>query len=108
AGMHHFMGKKPDTFRRAVLDDKHGRALEAAVKKVRAAGYEVFGATRKTVPRGFPADHPRAELLKHDGLWSAFVPASPQPLSSAAFVDSCAGHCKALTPLNTWLTDAVR
>src|SRR5215831_16734386 len=107
AGMHHFMGTHPDAFRRAVLDDKQGRALAAAVKKVRGAGYEVFGATRKTVPRGLPADHPRAEFLKHDGLWSGVTSVSPNELSSAAFVDYCVRHYKALTPLNSWLGDAI-
>jgi len=107
AGMHHFMGTQPDAFRRAVVDDKHGRALLAAVKKVRDAGYEVFGATRKTVPRGFSADHPRAEFLKHDGLWSGVTSGAHAELTSAAFVDYCVGHFKALTPLNAWLDDAV-
>src|SRR5262249_27159594 len=107
AGMHHFMGRHPDVFRQAVLDEKHGRSLVAAVKKVRGAGYEVFGATRKTIPRGFSADHPRAGFLKHDGLWSAVSGASPGELSSAAFVDYCFGHFKAMTPLNEWLTEVI-
>jgi uncharacterized protein (TIGR02453 family) len=108
AGMHHFMGSHLDAYRRAVVDEKTGRALVVAVKKVRDAGYDVFGATRKTTPRGFDAEHPRAELLKHDGLWSAITGPAPKELSSPAFVDYCVGHLETLTPLNAWLGRAVR
>jgi hypothetical protein len=38
---------------------------------------------------------------------SAVTSASPKELSSAAFVDYCVGHFKALTPLNTWLAAAI-
>ncbi len=107
AGMHHFMGNHVDAYRQAVVDDKHGRALVATAKKVTGAGYEIFGATRKTVPRGFDAEHPRAEFLKHDGLWSAITGPAPKELSTPAFVDYCVHHLEALTPLNKWLADAV-
>ena len=108
AGMHHFMGSHLDAYRRAVLDDTRGRALVTAVKRVRGAGYEVFGVTRKAVPRGFDAEHPRAELLKHEGLWSAVTGPAPKELATPGFVDYCVAHLKALTPLNVWLSEAVR
>lgn len=56
-------------FRAAVDDSKSGEALVAIVDRLRRDGYEV-GAHEilKTAPRGFPADHPRIDLLRHKGL----------------------------------------
>ena len=40
-----------------------------AIDEVKASGpYEIGGATRKTTPRGFDANHERAGLLLHEGL----------------------------------------
>lgn len=46
-------------FRAAIDDDRSGSELEAILTAVRTAGYEV-GAREmlKTVPKGFPKDHP--------------------------------------------------
>lgn len=107
AGMHHFQGEHLEAYRRAVIDDKRGKALVAVVKTIEASGHEVFGQSRKTVPRGFDADHPRADLLKHEGLWSAVTGPAPRQLSTPKFVDYCVDHFKALTPLNLWLAAAM-
>jgi uncharacterized protein (TIGR02453 family) len=56
-------------FRAAVDDDRSGVELVSIVDALRRGGYEV-GAHEvlKTAPRGFPADHPRIDLLRHKGL----------------------------------------
>jgi uncharacterized protein (DUF2461 family) len=57
--------------RAAIAEDDAGPALEAAIAAVRAAGATVHGGRYeplKRVPRGYPADHPRAELLRWKGL----------------------------------------
>jgi uncharacterized protein (TIGR02453 family) len=57
-----------DRLRRAVADDLQGAALARIVDGLAGAGFEVGGDVMTRVPRGYPADHPRVELLKHRSL----------------------------------------
>jgi uncharacterized protein (TIGR02453 family) len=73
-GMHAFQKPQLDAFRRAVLDGRSGKALEQATARVEKAGrYRVQGASRKTVPRGFDADHPqrRSSSMRDCGRMSS-------------------------------------
>ncbi|TXS01587.1 DUF2461 family protein [Streptomyces sp. col6] len=60
-----------DAFRRAVASEGSGRELSALVEEVRRKGYDVSGDVMKRPPRGYPADHARAELLRHRSLIAA-------------------------------------
>jgi uncharacterized protein (TIGR02453 family) len=107
SGMHMLQGEMLDAFRRAVVDDKAGKALVRAVDKVRAAGrYEVGGATRRTVPRGLDAAHPRAALLLHEGL-HAGVELPAAEATKSGFVERAAGHFAATWPVGKWLLEHV-
>ena len=56
-------------FRQAVVSDTLGAELAALVGLVRQAQIEVTAHEQlKTVPRGYPKDHPRLELLRLKGL----------------------------------------
>ena len=90
-------------FRDAVAGDKYGPALEKAVAKVAQAGYALGGAKYKRVPRGYDKDHPRAELLKHDGVWAAYEAKIPPELYTDELPDWCLPHYQAMLPLHTWL-----
>jgi uncharacterized protein (TIGR02453 family) len=104
AGQHHLDKEKLDRFREAVVNDKTGRALVKALDRVRESGpYSVYGAERKTVPRGFDAAHPRASLLLHEGLFASFEAPPPHELATPKFVEFCAGHFRAMAPFNAWL-----
>jgi uncharacterized protein (TIGR02453 family) len=103
AGMHRFEKSLLDAYRKAVVAPRPGRALAAAIDEVRAAGhYEIGGASRKTVPRGFDADHERAPLLLHEGLWAGLETELGSEAKSARFVDFCAGHYRAMWPVARW------
>lgn len=108
AGMHGFGKPQLAAYRSAVLDGRKGRALEAALAEVRAAGgYEIGGATRKKVPRGFDPEHPRAALLLHEGLWAGLEEPVPPEARTAAFVEHTAAHFAALYPVSRWLKSAL-
>ena len=51
-------------FRAAAAADRSGRALEDLVSSLAADGHEILGDVMKRVPRGYPASHPRAGLLR--------------------------------------------
>jgi uncharacterized protein (TIGR02453 family) len=70
---------------RAGVAGPDGAELAATVAALERAGIEIHGhGSLKTSPRGYPADHPRAGLLRHKGLttWRHWGPA-PR-LSTAA------------------------
>jgi uncharacterized protein (TIGR02453 family) len=107
AGMHNLAGPELARFREAVVADRSGKALVKVIAGVAAAGpYEVRGATRKTVPRGFAVDGPRAELLLHESLWANYE-TTPAEAMKPTFVDFCVGHLKAMAPIARWLNDEV-
>lgn len=69
SGMYHMAADQIERYRRAVADDRTGEDLrviiaEAARNKIEINGHHSL----KTAPRGYPRDHPRADLLRHKGL----------------------------------------
>jgi uncharacterized protein (TIGR02453 family) len=92
-----------DRLRRAVAEDVPGAALERAVAAVRAAGLDVGGDTLVRAPRGYPADHPRIELLRHRTL-VASRHWTPEPwLHTGAVLDRVRSAWRAVDPLLSWL-----
>ena len=59
-------GRMP--IREAMAHDRFGPELEAILATLAAEGFEISGEKLKTSPRGYPADHPRIELLRHKQL----------------------------------------
>jgi uncharacterized protein (TIGR02453 family) len=107
SGMHMLEGEFLERFRKAIVADASGRKLEQAIAKVKKAGaYEVGGATRKTVPRGYDAAHPRAGLLLHEGLYAGLeLPAADA--TGPGFADRALAHFAATWPIGKWLLDEV-
>ena len=62
AGMHQACPAHLKSFRRAVADDKSGKALVSVAKKLRKAGYRLEGQHYKRYPKGFDADVSAAEF----------------------------------------------
>jgi uncharacterized protein (TIGR02453 family) len=54
--------------REAFAHDRHGPQAQAIIDALVADGWELGGDRLKTTPRGYPADHPRIELLRHRSL----------------------------------------
>jgi uncharacterized protein (TIGR02453 family) len=107
AGMHHFDRGLLERYRAAVDDATRGAALERAVAKVRSAGFDVGGAHLKRVPRGYNADHPRRELLLHDGLFAWTGGPVPREAHGADFPRHCAERYRALKPVEDWSAELV-
>ena len=54
--------------RAAIADPRRGAELERIVKDLEADGWTLGGDTLKTTPRGYAADHPRIDLLRHKSM----------------------------------------
>lgn len=91
-------------FRAAVDDAKSGPELVSIVTALRKEDCDV-GAHEvlKVAPKGYPADHPRIELLKQKGIvMSRHWPAGAW-LSTTRAKDRVVGCLEAARPLKTWI-----
>jgi Conserved hypothetical protein (DUF2461) len=88
-------------FRAGVAASHSGRTLERLVRSLAADGHEISGDVMKRVPRGYPADHPRADLLKHRSL-IATRELEPETVRD---VEPVYRACERLRPLLGWLTE---
>ena len=106
AGSHGFEKSMLEKFRKAVADDKRGVDLVQAIAKVQKAGkYEVRGEEYKRVPRGYDPEHPRANLLRHSGVWANTQERNPDVITTPKFVDAVFRHFKNTAPIVYWLRD---
>jgi uncharacterized protein (TIGR02453 family) len=96
-----------ERYRRAVADDLQGPRLAGELDRLEAAGYEVGGETLTRVPRGFPADAPRADLLRHKSLSVGRTWPPEDWLHDRRALDVVRDAWRELRPLNAWLADNV-
>ncbi len=103
-GRYQLEGEQLERYRRAVDDDKAGRALLEVIAAVEADGIGVHGhGSLKTVPRGWAKDHPRVELLRHKGIttWKEWEPAAW--LGTAKAKQRIIDFLRKSGPLQEWL-----
>jgi len=103
AGMVEFQKETLARYRVHVLDEARGAALGAVVDELRSNGYAIVGEAYQKTPRGVPAGHERAALLKHGGLLANLDGEHPAELLSAGFVDFAFAHFSRMAPLHRWL-----
>jgi uncharacterized protein (TIGR02453 family) len=105
AGMHRFEPPALAAYRAAVADEATGRALEDALMDATGVrGVTIGGLRYKRVPREFGADHPRAELLRHDALYVSGDWKLPRAAGRPAFVGWVAERLEQMAPVERWLT----
>jgi uncharacterized protein (TIGR02453 family) len=90
-------------YRNSVDASGTGAALQHIVDAVTQAGFAVEGEKLKTVPRGFPSDHPRAELLKHKSLSAGMDLGQPAWAASREAVGEIAALWDRLRALVDWV-----
>jgi uncharacterized protein (TIGR02453 family) len=105
AGMVEFQKATLARYREHVLDERRGSALASVVDELRSLGYVVAGEGYKKVPKGVPAEHPRASLLKHRGLFSTRDTEHPKELATPEFVDFALAHFTRMARLHAWLVE---
>ena len=68
SGFYHAEGPDLARIRDAIADERTGTELVKVLKSLRRKGFELGGETLKTSPRGYDADHPRIDLLRHKSM----------------------------------------
>ena len=96
-----------DRLRRAVADDVQGPRLQHEVDRLLGLGFSIDGERLTRLPAGYPADSPRADLLRHKSLHATrrWIPADW--LHDRRALDEVRGAWRELQALNAWLADNV-
>ncbi|MBO0776477.1 MAG: DUF2461 family protein, partial [Actinobacteria bacterium] len=88
--------------------DNTGAALVDVIAALQEQDIGVQGReSLKKAPRGYPADHPRADLLREKGLYAWRQWAVEPWLGTSAARTEIAGFFAAVRPLTDWLAQHV-
>jgi uncharacterized protein (TIGR02453 family) len=96
-----------ERYRRAVADDVQGELLAAEVERLRRLGWSIEGDRLVRTPRGYAADHPRLELLRHKALYGSQAWEPADWLHERTALDRVRDAWRDTTTLNQWLADNV-
>lgn len=96
-----------DRWRAAVAGDDGAELATELARLVAARGAEIAGDSLKNVPAPYPADHPRADLLRLGGFQVRYIESLPAEVTTAAFVDWVATRLADLLPVHRWLVTRV-
>lgn len=106
-GMYMFDKEHLETYRNSIVHPRSGKALLAAVARVKkATGADIGGKTRKLMPRGYETDPDRAQYLLYEGLYTSQTMPAKASLKPD-FLDICASAYAAAWPLGKWLLEEV-
>jgi uncharacterized protein (TIGR02453 family) len=87
-----------ERYREAVSDELRGLMEDA-----RGGGLELAEPALKVAPRGYPRDHPHADLLKYKSVLGGRRLAPGPDFESHAALEFAAATWRAVGPLNAWL-----
>ncbi|WP_024800224.1 DUF2461 domain-containing protein [Nocardia sp. BMG51109] len=89
--------------RGTIDDDVRGAELETILATVQRAGYTLGGDKLKTRPKGYPADHPRIELLRHKSLVVSKEFGAPDWLETPHAAKEIRKSWEAMRPMVEWV-----
>jgi uncharacterized protein (TIGR02453 family) len=102
-GQKEFEGDTLDRYRAAVMDARTGRALAALANNMRRGDAGLQGERLQKIPRGYPADHERADLLRFKGLYLESSLPVMQEVHGPAVIQICLDQFARGKPLYDWL-----
>ena len=82
-----------------------GKQLERILAKLKRSGFEIGGEKLKTSPRGYDANHPRIELLRHKSITVGRPYGFDKVIHSPELVDAVRKDWRALKPLVEWVSE---
>ncbi|BDT95824.1 TIGR02453 family protein [Nocardia sputorum] len=93
---------------RATIDDEvRGPELAAILAKLADAGFTIGGEKLKTKPKGYDADHPRIDLLRHKSITCGREFGAPAWLDTPRTAKEVRAAWETMRPLVEWLAGVV-
>jgi uncharacterized protein (TIGR02453 family) len=89
--------------RASIVNELTGQQLLKLLAKLKRAGFTVGGDRLKTSPRGFDADHPRIDLLRHRSLTVGKEYGFEPIIHTPELLDKVRADWKAARPLVDWV-----
>jgi uncharacterized protein (TIGR02453 family) len=91
--------------RESIAHEATGKQLQRILNKLEKAGFTIGGDRLKTSPRGYDADHPRIELLRHRSLTVGHDYGFEPVIHTPELVDAVRKDWKAARPLVEWVAE---
>ena len=105
-GFYEASGARLAAVRDSIVDDKTGKQLQRILTKAAKDGFELGGEQLKTSPRGYDADHPRIDLLRHKQIILGKPYGFEKFIHGPELLDHVRADWRALKPLVAWLETA--
>jgi uncharacterized protein (TIGR02453 family) len=102
-GRYHWARPELERLRAAVADEETGDELAHIVRRAEGRGMELWLDPLQRMPKPYPADHPRAELLRARSLTLGHRRERGPWLLTGELLDHLVADWRALVPLNRWL-----
>jgi uncharacterized protein (DUF2461 family) len=96
-----------ERYRAAVADPGTGPRLVAVLRRLEREGFSISGDLLKRPLRGYPVDHPRAELLRHRSVIASRGLGCDDWIHTAEAADRVLAAFSQLRPLARWLVGNV-
>ena len=103
AGFYEASTERLARFRAAIDDERRGTELQKLLAKLQKAGWTLGGDKLKTSPRGYDAEHPRIELLRHKSMTLGKSYGFEPIIHSPDLVAQIRKDWRATRPLLDWL-----
>ncbi len=91
--------------REAIDDERRGSGLEKIIATLEAEGWTLGGDKLKTSPRGYDADHPRIELLRHRSMTLAKSYGFEPVIHTPELLERVREDWRDATPFVQWVAD---
>jgi len=104
-GFYEASGPRLARIRDAIADERRGRDLERVIADLESRGWTLGGDKLKTSPRGYDAEHPRIELLRHKSMTLGKSYGFEPFIHTPELLDRVRRDWREATPFVQWVAD---
>jgi uncharacterized protein (TIGR02453 family) len=103
AGFYEASGERLAAIRSAIADERTGGELVGILGTLQQQGWTLGGEALKTSPRGYDADHPRIDLLRHKSMTLGRSYGFDPVIHTAGLLDRVREDWRAVTAFVDWV-----